>query len=230
MADGLYLPPHIDQRTGSACQFSNCWCAVGAWQARGASGGTVRVTPEEFRQKAGGGSGRPNPATGCKTGFEVDIIKGLGSLGLDSRRMDIAYSDLRDRVEKPRRALFAIAVDYSEWPQNLDCMHGIAGPDVNHMVGLVPGITNGKVTVMNPLCKDYQEIALPALANAAIRFAREHGRDYLRLVRVVRPIPADTDGLRLELARLKEEVAERDDYIAAVRRQLVDTLQTEVPR
>lgn len=225
----LYLPPHVTQRTGSPCQFSNCWAAVGAWQARGASGGTVKVTPEEFRQRAGGGSGRPNPATGCKTGFETDLVKGLGVLGLNVSRLDLAFSDLRARVEDPRRALFAVAVDYSEWPQALDCMRGEAGPDVNHMVGIVPGMKANKVTVMNPLCADYQEIALPALATAAIRFAREHGRDYIRLVRVLRPIPADLDGLRRENADLRERNAELRDHIAAVRRSLLDTIQIEVP-
>lgn len=229
MPDQFYLPPHVTQRTGSACQFSNCWCAVGAWQARGASGGTVKVSPEEFRVKAGGGSGRPNPETGCRTGFETDIVRGLGSLGLSVSRLDIAFSDLRARVETPRRALFAIAVDYSEWPEPLDCMRGVAGPDVNHMVGIVPGLKNGKVTVMNPLCEEYQEIALPALATAAIRFAREHGRDFLRLVRVARPVPADMDGVRRQNAELKEQNEELRDYIATLRRNLLDSLQIEVP-
>ena len=37
----FYLPPPVTQRTGSRCQFSPCWAAVGPWLAAAATGAGV---------------------------------------------------------------------------------------------------------------------------------------------------------------------------------------------
>lgn len=224
------VPRHVTQRTGSACQFSLCWAAVGAWLADAASGGTVVLTPEEFAKKAGGGSGRPNATTGCKTGFERDLQKGLTNLGLDADLFTIPYADFADRMTPERRAVFAVAVDYELWPPDKDCMNGTAGPDVDHMVGIIPGREKVQVRVMNPLCTDYQDVSLAAISTAARKFGRDRGREGVVVVRVMRPkvtsLPAD----KARIAELEDIVEAQADYIAASRTLFQQGLELPVPR
>lgn len=225
MDSTLYLPPHVTQRTDEPGWNHRCWAAVGAWEALAASGGTVKVTPEEFARKVGGGSGR-KPGSGT----ERDIAAGLGSLGLDAQIITVRFGDISDRVATERRAVFAVATDYSEWPVALDCMGGTAGPDVNHMVGLVPGVKEGKVRVMNPLCKEYQWVPVRDVERAAAAYNRAQGRPGIRLVRVVRPVPAVLDDLRKRIVELTEERDALRDYVAEVRRLGQDLLEVEVPK
>lgn len=225
------VPEHVTQRTGSPCQFSLCWGAIGAWLAGAATGDTVKVTPEEFAKKAGGGSGRPNPVTGCKTGFERDLQKGLSNLGIDSDLFSIPPADFVDRMSVERRAVFAVAVDYELWPPDQDCMNGTAGPDVDHMVGIIPGVgEKGRVRVENPLCSDYQWVSLAAVSTAARKFARDRGRAGIVVVRVQRPalttLPAD----KARIAALEDLVERQADYIAASRTLAQQSLELEVPK
>ena len=224
-------PEFVTQRTGSACQFSLCWAAVGAWMAGAASGNTVKITPEEFAKKAGGGSGRPNAVTGCKTGFERDLQRGLSNLGIDSAMLTIPYRDLVARMSVERRAVFALAVDYELWPPEQDCMNGTAGPDVDHMVGIIPGVgEKGGVQVENPLCTDYQRVNLMAISTAARKFGRDRGRSGVVVVRVQRPklqgLPADKERI-LELEDLVERQA---DWIAAASALFTEGIELEVPK
>ena len=225
----LYVPDHVTQRTGSPCQFSLCWATVLAWLAGGATGGTVKLTPEEAARRAGGGSGAPNPETGCKTGFEVDLQRGLNILGIDNEDITIPFSDLRQRMKNPRRAIFAVAVDYELWPQDKDCMNGTA-VDVNHMVGLIPGIDNkGRITVMNPLCEDYQQVPIDAVQRAAAAFSRKRKRKGILVVRVDRPkvqgLPADKE----RIADLEDEIEALRDWVAGARMSLQEALDVPVP-
>lgn len=225
------IPDFVTQRTGSACQFSLCWAAIGAWLAGAATNGTVKLTPEEFARKAGGGSGRPNATTGCKTGFERDLQKGLTNLGIDSDLFSIPMTDFADRMKPERRAVFAVAVDYEIWPPEQDCMNGTAGPDVDHMVGIIPGIGDkGRVQVENPLCDDYQRVSLAAVSTAARKFARDRGRGGIVVVRVQRPrvtsLPADKE----RIADLEDLVERQADYIAASRTLAQQSLELEVPK
>ena len=231
MTTTYQVPGFVTQRTGSPCQFSLCWAAVGAWLARAATNDTVKLTPEEFARKAGGGSGRPNATTGCKTGFERDLQKGLTNLGIDSDLMTIPYPDLVDRMSHERRAVFAVAVDYELWPPDQDCMNGTAGPDVDHMVGIIPGTDGkGRVLTENPLCGDYQRVSLAAISTAARKFGRDRGRPGVVVVRVLRPrltgLPAD----KARIADLEDLVDRQADYIAASRTLAQQSLELEVPK
>lgn len=225
------IPEFVTQRTGSPCQFSLCWGAIGAWLARAATGDAVRLTPEEFAKKAGGGSGRPNPATGCRTGFERDLQKGLSNIGIDSDLFSIPFSDFSDRMTPERRAVFAVAVDYELWPPDQDCMNGTAGPDVDHMVGIIPGIgEKARVQVENPLCSDYQRVSLAAISTAARKFARDRGRSGIVVVRVQRPAPTSLPADKARIASLEDLVERQADYIAASRTLAQQSLELEVPR
>jgi hypothetical protein len=227
----FYRPAHVTQRTGSRCQFSLCWAAVGSWLASAASGGATTVTPEDFARKAGGGSGKPNATTGCKTGFEVDLQKGLSNLGLDSDILTIPYASFLERMAPERRHVFAVAVDYSLWPPEQDCMNGTAGPDVDHMVGIIPGKdTRGRVEAMNPLCGDYQKVSLAAISTAARKFGRERSREGIVVVRVARPkvggLPAD----KARIADLEDLVQRQADYIEATITLFQRGIEIPVPR
>lgn len=225
------IPGFVTQRTGSACQFSLCWAAIGAWLARAATNDTVQLTPEEFARKAGGGSGRPNPTTGCKTGFERDLQKGLTNLGIDSDLFTIPFADFTDRMKPERRAVFAVAVDYELWPPDQDCMNGTVGPAVDHMVGIIPGVDGkGRVQTENPLCTDYQRVSLGAISTAARKFGRDRGRSGVMVVRVLRPMPSSLPTDKERIARLEDLVERQADYIAASRTLAQQSLELEVPR
>lgn len=225
----IYVPDHVTQRTGSRCQFSLCWGAVGAWLAAGASGGATKVTPEEFARRAGGGSGAPNPETGCKTGFEVDLAHGLNILGLDNDTITIPYADFRERMKNPRRAIFGVAVDYELWPSEKDCMAGDA-VDVNHMVGIIPGIDQkARLMVENPLCGDYQMVSANDIQRAAAAFSRKRGRKGILVVRVNRPVQSSLPADAARIDALENEVEELRDWIAGARMSLQEALDVPVP-
>ncbi len=206
-----YVPDHVTQRTGTKCQFSNCWCAVGAWLHRAATGGTAIVSPEEFRTVSGGGSGRPNAVTGCNSGFEIDMVKGLDKLGVKANILKVTPQIALKLLTTERRAVFGIAVDYDAWPVEKDCMNGVSGPDVNHMVGFIGG--KPLKQVMNPLCQDYQSVPALAVLKAAEKFSKQAGRSSIWITRVVRPIPTGLTADKARIAELENEVEERDTAI-----------------
>jgi hypothetical protein len=211
MTTAFYVPKHVTQRTGSTCQFSNCWAAVGAWLHGAATAGLAAITPEAFRIQAGGGSGRPNPTTGCHSGFETDMVEGLAHLGVHARILKVGFEQAKAILSQERRAIFGIAVDYDAWPKGADCMNGVAGPDVNHMVGIIGG---RPITVMNPLCLDYQAVGLLAVLRAAQKYSTQSGRDGIWLTRVLRPVPVTAPPDEARIAELEAQVADRDDAIA----------------
>lgn len=208
-----YIPPHITQRTGDRCQFSNCWAATGAWMHRAATGGTAKVSPEDFKKAAGGGSGNPNPVTRCGTGNESDLVRGLGRLGVRGALLRVSWAQARDILSAPRRAVYGIAVDYDAWPAAKDCMNGTAGPDVNHMVGIITGETP---MVMNPLCTDYQDVDVEVIVNAAQKLSRQNGREGIYLTRVLRPVPENTEECERKVADLEAVVDEQREILAQV--------------
>jgi len=209
-----FLPRHVTQRTGTPCQFSNCWAAIGAWCHHAATGGTASVTPEEFKAAAGGGSGGKNKVTGCSKGLETDIIAGLRKLGIDQAKLvrGVSVADAKKIFSQERRAVYAVATDYDVWPVAKDCMNGTAGPDVNHMVGVICGGT--MLTIENPLCTDYQQVGIDKVLAAANKYAKQNGRSGLTLIRVPRPIPVTAVGDKRRIVELEAELQNaREDLI-----------------
>lgn len=208
-----YVPPHITQRTGSKCQFSLCWATIGAWLHRAATGGTASLTPEEFAKAAGGGTGGKNQTTGCDKGLERDLLRGLDNLGVRSKILKVSRARALEILSVERRNIFAVSVDYDAWPKAKDCMNGTAGPDVNHMVGIIGG---AKPQIENPLCTDYQEVSLPAVLAAAGKYASNNGRQSIWLVRVARPIPASLPADQKRIAELEGQLANAFDAMAEI--------------
>lgn len=180
---------------------------------RAATGGTAKVSPEEFKKAAGGGSGNPNPVTRCGTGNESDLIRGLGRLGVRASLLRVSWAQARDILSSSRRAVYGIAVDYDAWPPAKDCMNGTAGPDVNHMVGVIGGETP---MVMNPLCDDYQDVDVHAIVEAANKLSRQNSREGIYLTRVLRPVPASIEDCERKVADLEAVVDEQRDILAQV--------------
>lgn len=211
-----YLPPHVTQRTGSKCQFSNCWCALGSWLHRAATGGLASVTPEEFRIVAGGGSGRKNPLTGCISGTEQDIVKGLTKLGVKAEIVKLPPQAALARMSTERRAVWGIATDYDAWPEAKDCMNGVAGPDVNHAVGFIGGTPTN---VMNPLCGDYQQLKPARVLAAAQKYATNNGRSTIWMIRVARPLPVGLPADQARIDELETQLQEAEDLITTAATQ-----------
>jgi hypothetical protein len=225
-----YIPPHITQRDGCPCQFANCWAAGGAWLHRGATEGIAAVSPSEFRRLAGGGSGRANKP-GCPSGFEQDVVDGLDALGVKSSIVKVSKADARRLLSTPSRALYGIATDFDTWPDRKDCARGDF--DGNHFIGYVPGLPSPSKPVMNPLCGDYQSVALNVVMESAAKFSRDHGRGgQIWMVRVRRPQPPrpspDPDQSAV-IETLREQVAERDEWIARARALITDLAGMDVP-
>lgn len=213
-------PPHVTQRTGSKFQFSNCWAAVGSWLHTAATGGTAKVTPEEFRVLAGGGSGKPNATTGARAGTEQDILDGLRTLGVRAATLEVTRKRAEELLAKGR-AVYSIATDYDVWPTigDKDCMTGVPGPDVNHEVGLIPGLdAQQRILVMNPLCDDYQRIKLDRVLDAAEKYAKAQGRNTIRMTRTFRPAEdtEPTDDCAACIADLATARQERDQALDAL--------------
>lgn len=206
-----YVPKHVTQQDGSKCAGSNCWAAVGAWLYAGATGGVGQLTPTDFRRMAGGGSGRADES-GCRSGFEGDITKGLDRLGVKAFTMELQAVDAREVLNAERRSLFAVATDYELWPAEKDCLRGTF--DGNHMVGMIAGTT---LKVMNPLCDDYQTVGLLRVLAAAEKFARDHGRSRIVLVRVPRPLPSGLAEDRATLAAQAARIAELEEAATEAR-------------
>lgn len=226
----LYIPPQVTQRDGSPCQWANCWAALGSWLADGATGGTVKVTPTEFRKHAGGGSGRANKP-GCPSGFETDVVAGLRTLGIKATIIKVSQADARRLLNSPSRALYGISTDFDRWPDAKDC--AIGDFDGNHAIGYVPGLPSPGKPVMNPLCQGYQNVGLNTVMASATKFAKDHGRGTeIWLVRVRRPAPPrpQVDPAQTALIeQLREQVAERDEWIARARSLIAELGTLEVP-
>lgn len=225
-----YIPKAVTQRDGSPCQWANCWAAVGAWLHDGATGGTAKVTPTEFRDHAGGGSGRANKP-GCPSGFETDIVAGLHALGVKASIIKVSPADARRLLNTPSRALYGIATDFDRWPDAKDC--AIGDFDGNHAIGYVPGLPAPGKPVMNPLCVGYQNVVLNTVMASAGKFAKDHGRGAeVWMVRVRRPAPPrpQQDPAQTALIeQLREDIATRDEWIARARALIADLATLEVP-
>lgn len=223
-----YIPPHMTQFDGSPCQSANCWACAGAWAHRGATGGAAQVTPTEFRKMAGGGSGRANKP-GCPSGFEQDVVDGLNALGVKSAIIKVGRADARTLLTTPRRALFVLALDYDAIPDGKDCARS-GDFDGLHMIGWVPG---EQKPLMDPMCQHYRNLSVNLLLDAATLFSRTHGRGgSIWLVRVRRPAPPrpQQDPAQTALIeQLREQVAERDEWIARARALITDLATLEVP-
>lgn len=226
----LFVPAHVTQRDGSPCQWSNCWAAVGAWLHNGATGGAASVTPSEFRRQAGGGSGSGG-SPGCRSGFEGDIVAGLDALGVKASIVKVTVPDARRLLTTPSRALYGLATDYDAVPALRDCQAGDF--DGNHAVGWVPGVSSPQKPLMNPLCRDYSGLSLNVLLDAAVLFGKAHGRgSQVWLVRVRRPEPAapSPDPTQQALVdALRQQVADRDEWIARARALVADLAALSVP-
>ena len=219
-----YQPKHVTQQDGSRCAGSNCWAAVGAWLARAATGGTANLSPTAFRATAGGGSGTPSPVTGCRSGFESDISKGLRSLGVATTTVRLSRHEARRAIAQERRSVYAVAVDYELWPLDQKCL--VTDFDGNHMVGVIGGLP---LDVMNPLCDDYQEVDIGSVLSAAERFSVQHGRDgLLWLVRVARPpavVSVDPLVKRIEaLTAANEELRDAIGQVDSLATRIGDAL------
>lgn len=226
----IHIPDHVTQRDGSPCQLANCWAAVGAWLHNGATGGTAKVTPTEFRRQAGGGSGKANKP-GCPSGFEGDILAGLDALGVKATLIKLSRADARALLTTPSRALYGISTDYDAVPDLKDC--AIGDFDGNHAVGWIPGTSSPQKPLMNPLCPDYTSLSLNVVLDAAQKFSRDHGRgDQVWLTRVRRPQPArqPQDPQHAALVEsLREDVARRDEWIARARALILDLAELGAP-
>mgnify|MGYP000891395698 CR=1 FL=1 len=230
-----YIPAQVTQRDGSPCQWANCWAALGAWLHDGATGGTASVTPTEFRRHAGGGSGRANKP-GCPSGFESDVVAGLRALGVKASIIKVSPADARRLLNTPSRALYGISTDFDRWPDAKDC--AIGDFDGNHAIGYIPGLPSPGKPVMNPLCKGYQNVSLNTVLASAAKFAKDHGRvtdagaAQIWLIRVRRPAPPrpQVDPAQTALVeQLREQLAERDEWIARARALIAELGTLEVP-
>lgn len=209
MIEWLDPEPVTQRDAGDACQFSNCWAAVGVWLADAATGAAKRPTIKAFKNAVGDTDGGVNPNTGCPRGLESDLVRGLKALGIERfSNPTLDRDDVMDLLSEPRRRVFAMAVDYHVWPDDKDCSPAVMPPGVNHMIGIVAGtFPNGAVRVMNPMCVDgdgnprYQKVMLGKVLEAADAFADSHGRSGIELVGVRRPLP---DGIKPEQQRLQE--------------------------
>jgi hypothetical protein len=166
-APRYYVPAHIAQGDGSPCQWTNCWAAVGAWLARGATGGAKMPTPSRIRQLARAG--------GCRTGGLADVQLALQRLGITCHyRMDLDRYETRDILDRPG-TLSQLSVAYDALPRRERCQAGEV--DFYHAMGVVGGsLVRGQGwRVMDPLCRAIQRIEHDALFDAALAYGREHG-------------------------------------------------------
>lgn len=221
-----YVPEHVPQMDGSPCQVANCWAAAGSWLAAAATGGTVRISPTDFRKRAGGGSGNKGPS-GCASGFEEDVAAGLRALGIQCSLLKLPIADARRLIEKDRRGVYSIAVDYEVFGPGVKCQDSFEG---NHMLGIIGGRPTRS---MDPLCPDYKPLGVTVLLDAAGKFSRDHHRGLtIWLVKVQRPIPqglpADQKLIEIQRARieaLEDGISSAIEGLRDVEGALVETLR-----
>lgn len=224
-APAWYRPQHVTQRTDHPCWSSLCWDAVGAWLVDGATLGAVQLAPGRFAELAGGGSGK-RIGCGLRAGTERDLVAGVRALGLAARIVDVSRAQARRLLSTRRPQLYAIATDYELWPADGDCMVGDPGPDTNHAIGWDPGTARA---VMNPLCRAYQAVDLADVLRAASAYQRQQGRDGIRLVSVIRPVPESLPADLRRIASLERELAEADERDAMVRQHAAAILELVEP-
>jgi len=183
-----FIPKHKTQVDGSVCQWTNCWCTVGAWCSASANRNKPNPDPSEFRKWAR----RPD----CQTGGLGDIARGLSRKNLWSRtvtsggkkRKNARY--LNDRTRKQLRALFtakpkgggkvfAAESEFNVWPVKDRCSKSFGNKaNAYHMIGIVPGTgkgkNKGKVRVMDPLCKRYRWVDVDVVIKAIVTYNNEH--------------------------------------------------------
>ena len=166
-----YVPRHVTQADGSPSQWVNCWAAVGAWLARGASRGRRRPSPSRFRRWA-----RKPPKT---TGGLADISRGLRAKGLWAGRgrwlNDLSRAQMRHRFLADDGKLYAAESDFNVWPVADRCQADFGDrPDAYHMIGIVAGGTGREVRVMDPLCDRLHRVNVDDVIDAVITYNDEH--------------------------------------------------------
>lgn len=168
----MYTPKPIPQLDGSRSQSKNCWAAVGAWLADGASKGRKRLKPEVFRQKS------KKPAN--TTGGLADLARGLTTMKLWQRgryRNDLTRRQMRRRFSAKSRKLYGAESDFKAYPPLKKCQPGFNG---YHAIGIKPGLgakSKGrakKVRVMNPLCKRWTWVNVDRVIDAIISYNNKH--------------------------------------------------------
>lgn len=171
-----YQPEFVPQMDGSTCERRNCWAAVGAFLADGASGGDKDMSPTKFRALARK-SGSP-----CQTGGLADMVRGLMNAGLWSKGKyiaDMPKADLRRMLLRRNGALVALETDFQDWPEATVCQPGYNDlDDAYHSIGVICGEgkykQKGKVLVENPLCKGYRWVDVDVVIEAVMTYNREH--------------------------------------------------------
>ena len=222
-----YEPAAVTQRDYSDPKWaSHCWSAVGSWLIRAATDGTAKVDPKDFAKSAGGGSGRTPGA-----GTQEDILLGLDHYGVKATIVRMNRQDATMILGSERRAVFAVATDYDQWPESESCQRTPIGPDVNHEIGIICG-TPPKV--MNPLCTggDYQSIPLATVLDAAFKYARQQGhRNLIEVVRVYRQRPAQNSVAdRALIADLRDQLDQWQEYASQVRQHASAILDVATPK
>jgi len=168
-----YSPSYVGQNDGSRCQWTNCWCATGAMMLDAATRGRRRVSPMQFRKRAGA-------LKGCRTGGLGDIMRGLAAYGVKSRMaVDVPRAKARTRLaSKTSTKVYAVETDFDAWPTRSKCDFG-KDFDGYHMCLLLPGAQQkrGKphIRVGDPLmCGRLKWVRLKGVLNAAIEYNNEH--------------------------------------------------------
>jgi len=174
MAYNPYVPRHVTQADGSPSQWTNCWAAVGAWLARGATRSQRRPTPSRFRRWA-----RKPEGT---TGGLADIERGLRAKGLWDRavlKSDVPAEKIRERFLDRSGKLYAVETDFEVYPDKDSCQPGFTDlDDAYHMIGVVAGEGEGEhageVRVMDPLCRNFRWVDVDGVVDAIIQYNDEH--------------------------------------------------------
>lgn len=205
-----YVPDHITQEDGSPSQWTNCWAAVGAWLADGASRGTKVVKPSRFRQLAR----RPLHVPGGMG----DVERGLQRMGVwDAARAlyDVPRGTLRERLLEPTGSLIGAESEFEVWPVADRCSKSFGDQqDAYHFIGVVAGegtgVNAGKVRVEDPLCHAMRWVDVDTVVRAIVRYNNEHAGEEKGTadIIVVRPpkLPEEGPDQRAVIALLRQAI------------------------
>jgi hypothetical protein len=163
-----YVAPAIPQKDGSACQFTNCWAAVGAYLVKSGTRGRKDPTPMQFRAAAGA-------LAGCRTGGLGDLLTGCQRMGVRATLLlDVPKATARTRfLAQSSTKVYAIATDF----------------EVYHMVAVVPWRERGQTKAMDPLCNRLNLVDVDAVLRAAIEYEDDHGQRHGTIDMVVVSVP-----------------------------------------
>jgi hypothetical protein len=176
-----YVAPAIPQKDGSACQFTNCWCAVGAYLVKSGTRGRKDPTPMEFRAAAGA-------LAGCRTGGLGDLVTGCRRMGVRATLLlDVPKATARTRfLAQSSTKVYGLATDFEVWPDRENCQPDFDG---YHMVAVVPWREKGQTKAMDPLCSRLNLVDVDAVLRAAIEYEDDHGQRHGTIDMVVVSVP-----------------------------------------